>query len=293
MKIIAIVLIVFLVIVALVMIESRREMNKYRITEYVISGSNASVPTGLRDKKIVFLSDYHEACDGRINDEIIAAIKKQKPDYILLGGDMLNGHLSLEGDPPSIGLINALANICPVYYAYGNHEKRVVLDYYNVGPLWEEYSGRLDRRVHFLINDKAYLNGIDSSGGVVYGLDIPLENYGRIVFPKLGNEEIREMIGTKPEGEFVILLGHAPDFFDGYSEWGADLVLSGHFHGGLIRFPLLGGLISPRLHLFPKYDYGLYKKNNSQMIVTGGLGQHSVKIRVNNRPEIVVIKFSN
>ena len=103
-------------------------------------------------------------------------------------------------------------------------------------------------------------------------------------------EKINELLSGSPEG-YSILLGHAPDFIDGYSDWGADLALSGHFHGGIIRFPFLGGLISPRFMLFPRYDYGKYKKGKTIMIVTNGMGQHSLCLRVNNIPEIVSIKF--
>ena len=286
-------IIVFLCLLAvfvLVILESLRELNHFKVTRYSLDGND--IPKGLKGKKIVFISDYHEACNGKLNTDIINAVKNISPDYIFIGGDMLNGHDSLEGDQPSIQLVNELVNICPLYYAYGNHEKRVVVDYYNVGAEWDEYLSKLDSRVNFLINDKAYLNGKDASGGVIYGLDIPIENYGRIRYPRLMKRDIDEMLGKKPDDEYAILLGHTPDFIEGYSEWGADLVLSGHFHGGLVRLPVLGGVISPRLRLFPKYDYGQYEVAGSRMITTNGLGQHSLKIRINNIPEIVLIEFN-
>ena len=98
--------------------------------------------------------------------------------------------------------------------------------------------------------------------------------------------------GLLPEGRqdcFQILLAHNPDYFPAYAAWGADLVLSGHLHGGVIRLPLLGGVISPRLHLFPHYDGGKFTCGNSTMIVSRGLGMHTIPFRFNNPGELVDI----
>ena len=98
--------------------------------------------------------------------------------------------------------------------------------------------------------------------------------------------------GLLPEGRqdcFQILLAHNPDYFPVYAAWGADLVLSGHLHGGVIRLPLLGGVISPRLHLFPRYDGGKFTCGNSTMIVSRGLGMHTIPFRFNNPGELVDI----
>ena len=126
----------------------------------------------------------------------------------------------------------------------------------------------------------------------LYGLGVPPEYYGRgFGFPRLSKDKINELIGEVDKNSFSILLGHAPDFIEGYTGWGADLSLAGHFHGGMVRLPIVGGVISPRLLLFPKYDYGLYIHNSKREIVTNGLGQHSIKLRLNNIPEIVQINI--
>ena len=102
-------------------------------------------------------------------------------------------------------------------------------------------------------------------------------------------EEIREHIGEANEETYNILLAHNPEYFVSYALWGADLTLSGHFHGGSVRLPFVGGVISPKLQLFPKYDYGLHEKYAKKMIVTSGLGSHSVALRINNPAEVVII----
>ena len=89
--------------------------------------------------------------------------------------------------------------------------------------------------------------------------------------------------------EYNILLSHTPFYFDEYEKWGADLILAGHVHGGIIRIPFVGGLLSPNRQFFPKYDLGKYNKNNSTMIVTKGLGGSKVLVRINCKPEIVKI----
>ena len=67
--------------------------------------------------------------------------------------------------------------------------------------------------------------------------------------------------------------------------------MSGHLHGGIVRLPKLGGVISPQFRLFPKYDGGDYLIGGRHMIVSRGLGSHTVNIRIMNRPELIVVKL--
>ena len=273
------ILIILLILIILVILESIRELRCVKVTEYKVS-----TPRNITDKKIVFLTDYHEA--KSINNKIIQKIEEIQPDVILFGGDMLNGKTESEDITPTIDLVNNLSEKFPVYYAMGNHETKVKADYYGTSNLWTSLNERLSPKVKMLINEKVTLDGID-----VYGLDIPTDYYGRIKYPALSKDIINELLGA-PNGEYTILLGHTPDFIDSYSQWGADLVLSGHFHGGIVRLPFLGGVVSPRMKFFPKYDYGRFEKNNSTMIVSNGLGQHSMKIRINNIPEVCLINLT-
>ena len=79
-------------------------------------------------------------------------------------------------------------------------------------------------------------------------------------------------------------------FFDAYAGWGADLTLSGHIHGGIVRIPGIGGVISTSYRLvFPKYDGGYYEQNQKKMIVSRGLGSHTIPVRLFNPAELVVI----
>ena len=100
---------------------------------------------------------------------------------------------------------------------------------------------------------------------------------------------LREKFGIPDPEAFHILLAHNPVYFDTYAAWGADLTLSGHLHGGIIRIPGIGGLITPQAQLFPKYDRGLISVNGKYMVVSAGLGEHTVPIRIFNPPQLILI----
>ena len=100
------------------------------------------------------------------------------------------------------------------------------------------------------------------------------------------------MYMQEPEADrYNILLAHNPMYFESYALWGADLTLSGHLHGGLLRLPVLGGVISPQMKLFPKYCCGLYEKYRRKLLVTAGLGSHSIAFRINNPAEIMLLEL--
>ena len=91
--------------------------------------------------------------------------------------------------------------------------------------------------------------------------------------------------------EYCILLSHRPELFAEYVSEEVDLVLSGHAHGGQFRLPFIGGVIAPDQGLFPKYDAGKYSKNHTTMIVSRGIGNSIIPVRINNRPEIVIVEL--
>ena len=278
LKICIIIIAILIILIILAFVESFRELRCVKITTYDIEDDKIS-----EDKTVVFLSDYHEA--KIINEKIVSAVDKASPDVILVGGDMINGFEHEGLVESSAALLNKLVEKYPVYYAYGNHESKLI----DAAPdVWKKYQESLSSDIKYLLNDSVSLGGNIR----VYGLNTPREFYKRgFGFPRLTKKEIEELLGEKSKNEFGVLLGHAPDFIEGYTSWGADLSLSGHFHGGMVRLPLLGGMVSPRLLLLPRYDYGIYEENSKIEIVTNGLGQHSIKLRINNIPEIVQVNL--
>ena len=159
------------------------------------------------------------------------------------------------------------------------------------GASYERYSNTIKSLgVHLLENGSERLE-IQRMALRIWGLELDQTYFRRGGRSVLTASRIDEMLGRPEEGCFHILLAHHPAYFDAYASWGADLTLSGHLHGGMIRLPFVGGLVSPQMRLFPKYDKGLYTKKGKKLIVSAGLGNHTVNIRINNPPELVVIDF--
>ena len=127
----------------------------------------------------------------------------------------------------------------------------------------------------------------------LYGLDLDLKYYPKLPYknkkPIYSAQEMEEDLGTMDPARYNIILAHSPRYFNAYASSGADLVLSGHYHGGAVRIPKLGGVISPQFVFFPEYDKGVYKKENTEMIVSSGCGSHKVHLRLFNKPEVMVV----
>ena len=281
-----ILLIIFGVILfglAVLFLESYRELHRFRVKEYRLT-----LP-GNPKGKVLFLSDYHEAVNGKMNDRLISKAKELAPDLILIGGDMVNGKTAEEDIRPALGLINGLADVAPVYYAFGNHEKRMIEHSDGDGYHWDVYERELDPRVHCLVNESTEF-GLPGGKVRIAGLDMA-HPYFRRKGDALTKEAVEGYLGKAKKDLPLILLAHDPSWGKVYEAWGADLTLAGHYHGGVIRLPLIGGFISPKFALFPHYDYGYYKDGDGKMLVTNGLGQHTIPVRFCNIPEMVLVLF--
>ena len=130
----------------------------------------------------------------------------------------------------------------------------------------------------------------------LYEIDIPLDGPTGLYVSsgQLDDKYINDKLDEVDKNKFNILLAHNPLFIEEYSDWGADLVLSGHMHGGIIRIPIIGvGIASPEGNYFPKYDAGEFKVGNTTMIVNRGIGASSGGLRVFNKPEISVITLKS
>ncbi len=88
-------------------------------------------------------------------------------------------------------------------------------------------------------------------------------------------------------------MSHRPEYFKTYVNSNIDLVLTGHAHGGQFRLPFIGGLVAPNQGLFPKYDSGLFTENNTNMVVSRGIGNSIIPVRINNRPEVIIINLQS
>lgn len=236
--------------------------------------------------KFVMLSDLHGWQYGRDNKLLLEAIYKLAPDGILISGDMITALKTTKTDKVE-AFLAALKEKYPIYYANGNHEQKIKLFPERYGDLAERYAESLKRiEVKPLINEKVLL---EDAGVAIYGLEMDHGYYKRMANITMETAYLDEILGNRDEKYFSVLLAHNPDYFKTYSDWGAELVLSGHVHGGIARLPFLGGVIAPSLKLFPKYDGGVYHERESTMILGRGIGTHSPNVRFFNPGELVVV----
>lgn len=238
--------------------------------------------------KFVLLADLHNRKYGPHNEKLLAAIEAERPDFILSAGDLMTS-VPEQSMEPAEELVRSLAKRYPIYYANGNHEYRIYHDPEKFGPMGEEYRGVLKACGVRLLENESVL--LPAEGIRIYGLDLPMRFYRKLGRRSPGKEELDGMLGTAGGGEYRILLAHNPAWFEAYAAWGADLTLSGHVHGGIMRLPWLGGVLSTSLTLFPKYDGGEFELGEKRMIVSRGLGSHTIPIRIFNPAELVAVEL--
>ena len=274
------------VILVLCIAEWMREIFTFKITHYDIVSEKLNKLT--KEKKIVFLTDLHNNSYGKNNKKLFGTVKCQNPDLILIGGDMMVGKPDASTKVAE-DFVKKLTEICPVYYANGNHEQRMKIYPEKFGTKYQEYKTSVEQSgVQFLENEHVELL-FDECPVQIHGLEIPREGYKKFRKTNVSLEQIEERIGKADSSKYQILLAHNPIYADTYLEWGTDLVLSGHLHGGIVRLPGLGGLITPQFRLLPKYSGELSVKNGKNVVVSKGLGTHTIKIRFLNPAELIVL----
>lgn len=272
-----IILIVICAIILFVIIKSIIEANQFEITKYTIESDKVE-----RNKKFVVLTDLHNRKIGRSYDKLIGAIDNIAPDVVLVVGDMINKNKA-DSHQNATRLLNNLADKYEVIYVNGNHEQIL-------GEKLSEYKESLYKKgVIFLVNSQKYIG----DNICIHGLEIDRGFYKHYFLSKMNENYICRLLGQPDLSRYNILLIHTPTYFKNYVKWGADLAVAGHNHGGAIRLPVLGGIISPQFILFPKYYAGRFHEKDSDMLVSRGIGSHSINIRVFNKPEVMVIELKH
>lgn len=259
-------------------------MKSFQTKYYEIQSEKIKRGTEL---KFVVLSDLHGIEFGEGYKLLIEAVEREKPDAVLVPGDMIVRSDLKTFSGVSV-LMERLAEKFRVYYALGNHEYKVMMDeeHKEHYQIYEKQLVAAD--VCFLHNQRIATN-IHGNDVAIYGLELPMEYYQKPFSPKLDLETMRELLGNCKKNEISILLAHNPKYGDTYLEWGADLTLSGHYHGGVIRINEHVGVSSPQYLLFPPYCCGDFRKENRHMIVSAGLGEHTIPLRIHNPREMLVV----
>ena len=144
--------------------------------------------------------------------------------------------------------------------------------------------------VVFLENEKTAFEAAGLSMDI-YGFELEEFYYQKFCWADLQEEELERILGKPDEEHYNILLAHNPVHFHAYARWGADLTVSGHLHGGIIRIPGVGGVITPQARLFPRYDAGYFRWMDKDLVVSRGLGTHTINLRIFNPAELSVIRL--
>ena len=282
---------IFIGIFILMYLYIKDNVNTLEVTKYVVE--NKKVPKEFDGYNIVQISDLHSKLFGENNKKLIQKIKSLNPDIVVVTGDLIDG----ENNNYNVALdfMKEISKLYRVYYIIGNHEQKSLIKKYK--DEYKDYFNKL-HQIDFVNLDNNKVEIVKGDSNInLYGLTVPYSCY-KYLFDNQETTSIdidflEEKLGKVDREQFNILLAHTPFYFDEYEKWGADLTLCGHVHGGIVRLPLVGGLLSPDRKFFPKYDLGEYTKNKSTMIVSKGLGGSKVLIRVNCKPEIVNIKLKN
>lgn len=257
----------------------------FETVEYTVAD-----PKIRKEFRAVVLADLHNKKFGRDNELLLEAVRAGKPDLVLVAGDLLTAKPG-ENPEPALALVRELAKEYPICYGVGNHEHRMNLYPEHYGDLGERYEAGLKEADVYLMHNVHRV--LEEYGVCVTGSEIHKRFYKRFRKCPMEPEYMKELLGAPAKEYYNVLLAHNPAYFKEYAEWGADLVLSGHVHGGVVRIPFWNrGVLSPSIQFFPEYDGGLFQEKDSTMLLSRGLGSHTIPFRLFNPGELIFLQFT-
>ena len=278
---------VLLIVIALLLFCSYQ--NRHLETTYYTYKAE-QLGADLEGYRIVQISDLHNVKFGKNNQKLVDRIRECEPDMIVLTGDLVDSnHTNVDR---AVQFVDEIVKICPVYYVTGNHEYWLEKSEY-----YELMDGLVSAGVVILDNQVVEISRGDAKFRLV-GLDDRSLADGTLE-ALLSDESIRnnqaeqkeEIADNEDSGEkeLTVVLAHEPQYLARYAGTGVDLVLSGHAHGGQFRLPFVGGIVAPDQGFLPEYTAGEYYMNGTEMIVSRGLGNSVIPVRLFNYPEIVCV----
>lgn len=256
--------------------------NDIVITRY--NYSNSKLSNNLKGFKIVHISDLH---NKNFHGKLTSKIKRINPDVIFITGDLIDRRKT--DVDMAVKFVKEIVTIAPVYYVTGNHEQ--------LSGNYKELEKELDN-LHVIIMDNFYTK-INCNGNELglLGIADPAINQNEKTYPIENNKSYMrntlQELTHNLKTDFNILLSHRPENFEIYKRFNIDLVFSGHAHGGQIRIPFVKGILSPNQGFFPKYSEGMHREGLTSMVVSRGLGNSLFPFRIFNRPELIVVTFSD
>ena len=263
--------ILILILIIIILIPFCLYQNKHLvITTYTYESEKLGAD--LDGYRIVQISDLHNAEFGKENKKLLETIRSCSPDIIVITGDLVDSnHTNVER---AVAFVKEAVKVAPVYYVTGNHE-------YWLDPSENEQmmQGILAAGAYDLDDEAVRIEKGDSSFLLV-GLDDQ----------HLSDETLKNLL-REQKSELSIVLAHEPQYLQNYANAEADLVLTGHAHGGQIRLPFVGGIVAPDQGFLPEYTSGQYNSADTEMIVSRGLGNSIIPVRLFNYPEVVCVEL--
>lgn len=265
-------LIKFLFVIACIIAFVYVNNNWLTVSNYTVN--SPEIPVSFDGYRIVHISDLHDAEFGENQQQLVNKIQQQKPNIIVITGDLIDSNrYNLQN---SLQLIDQIVEFADVYFVTGNHEVATN----DVDRIKEELSAR---GVRVLSNETIIITRNRESVSLT-GIEDPL----------VGDAASKMIADSRvPSDSFTMLLAHRPEDFQAYVDTEIDVTFSGHAHGGQFRIPFLGGLVAPGQGFFPKYTAGVHEQGQSKLIVSRGLGNSIIPVRLFNLPEIVVVTLKS
>lgn len=263
--------IVILILIAIIFLYGQNN----RITITRIKVVSNEIPDNFNGYKILQISDLHSMEFGKNQNSIVKKIISEAPNAIFVTGDSIDS--KNYNEEVCIELFSRIIEVAPIYFVTGNHEAW--------SNRFDEFEKQLENVGVIVLRNESRLIKVDDSNILVLGVDDP----------DFKDRDMKTQIDQllKDHNDYYsILLSHRPELIKLYAESNIDLVFSGHAHGGQIRLPFIGGLISPNQGWWPQYTSGIYEEDDTKMIVSRGLGNSIIPQRIFNRPEIIVVTLS-
>lgn len=298
-----------------------RDGSRFVTREYVISSDKIS-----KEHTFVFISDLHEKVYEPDNEPIVRAVDRLHPEMVIVGGDMITGTHVNPGDLDAawcrraLSLLERIGEKYPIFLCNGNHELKLLDPDYagRFGDAYGQYMRELQKiGLRVRRNESEELPG--DPDVVLWSFEADHDKFDRFGDHNIDGAYVAERLPNPDPSKFNIVVTHHPRHFDACAFWGADLVLAGHIHGGILRLPKVGGIVSPDPQLFPHYSGGRYEISfdaegkvtgrsgrvfdsaktpavpqggrKSVMVLSCGIGFHTIPIRIFNPAELSLIRL--
>ena len=279
MRVLIIIVSIFLLLITLFVTWGIIENNSPILTKYTVKSQR--LPESFRGYKIAQISDLHNAEIGTENQKVLKLLKDADPDIIVLTGDLIDSRKTKID--VAVNFAKKANQIAPCYYASGNHESRLTN--------FDVFTSKLEAvGVTVLKNQKLRL---EDSGEYITLIGVEDPAFYNEYPSDSDGDYMRKTLQSliSDDDVFRVVLSHRPELINVYAECGLDLVFSGHAHGGQFILPLIGGLYAPGQGFFPKLTQGVIAKDSTKLVISRGVGNSAFPLRINNRPEVVLVEL--